>query len=248
MNRQAILESIKKIKEISKKRKFPQSIDLIVNLTQLDLKDPSQKVDLFITLTHNKGKIPKICALVGSELESKAKIFDKIIAKDEFLNYQNNIKLVKKLAREYDYFIAQANLMGEIASAFGKGLGTKGKMPNPKAGCIVPPIIPDMKSLKEKLNKTLRLTTKEQLIVKGMVGNENMKDEEIADNIQVAYNALLHSLPKENNNLKSVYIKLTMGPSVEITDKGPVLHKKLKENEKDITKEKERSPKPKESS
>ena len=67
-----------------------------------------------------------------------------------------------------------------------------------------------------------------------------MKDEEIAENIQTAYSALLHALPKEMNNLKSVFIKLTMSPSVEITDKGPVLHKKIeepKENEKDTGKE-----------
>lgn len=232
MNQKTILESISKAREISKKRKFPQSFDLIINLTQLDPKDQAQKVDAFIHLPHQKGKIPKICALVGTELESKAKVFDKVITKEDFQLYQKDIKKVKKLVREYDYFIAQANLMSEIASTFGKGLGTVGKMPNPKAGCIIPPVIPDLKPVKENLSKTIRFITKEQLIVKSMIGNEKMKDEEIADNISAAYNSLIHVLPKEENNIRSVYIKLTMGPAIEITDKGPVLHKKLKEDKK----------------
>jgi len=46
----------------------------------------------------------------------------------------------------------------------------------------------------------------------------------LVENIFHAYNAVLHVLPKEKDNMKSTFIKLTMSPSVEITDKGPVLH------------------------
>ena len=229
MNKKAILDSIKKIKELSKKRNFNQSIDLIINLKQLDPKNSEQKVDLFFQLPKDKQKKPKICALVDKELETKAKIFDKVILKDDFQKYAKDKKLTKKLATEYDYFLAQANLMGEIATAFGKVFGPKGKMPNPKAGCIVPPVIPALEPIKKKIESTVRFVMKDQLVMKASVGSEDMKEEDIAENIDFAYNTILHALPKEKDNLKSIFLKLTMSPSGEVTDKGPVLHSKVKE-------------------
>ena len=55
MEKQTILETVKKVREISPKRKFNQSFDLIINLTNIDLKKQEQKVDLYYTLPHGKG-------------------------------------------------------------------------------------------------------------------------------------------------------------------------------------------------
>lgn len=229
MDKTAILNSVKKLKEITKKRKFNQTFDICVTLKELNLKSQDDKVDIFFQLPHSKGKKPKICALVGPELETKAKVFDKVIPQSDFPIYSKDPKKLKKLAQEHDYFIAQANLMGDIATHFGKVLGPKGKMPNPKAGCIVPPVIPDLKPIAEKLSKTIRLTTKDQLMVKAGVASEEMKEEEVIDNILAAYNNLLHALPREKQNIKSIYLKLTMGPAIQITDKGPVLKDETKD-------------------
>ena len=66
MNEKAILDSIKKLREISKQRKFPQTLDVSINLTKLNFKkNPESKIDLFLQLPHVLGKKPKICALVG---------------------------------------------------------------------------------------------------------------------------------------------------------------------------------------
>ena len=233
MDKKYILESLKKLREISKKRNFNQSVDLIVNLKQLDKKKPEHKIDLFLQLPKVRPKKPKICALVDKELATKAKIFDKTVLKEEFSKYTKNKKLTKKLATEFDYFIAQANLMGDIATSFGKVFGPKGKMPNPKAGSIVPPVIPNLEPIQLKIFSTVRFVTKDQLMVRASVGSEDMSDEDLVENIFHSYNTILHALPKEKDNLKSVLIKLTMSPSVQITDKGPeLLHKKEKEVKK----------------
>ena len=223
MEKQSILNSIKKVREISKKRKFPQTFDFCVSLQGLNPKSQDDKVDVFIQLPFSKGKTPKICALVGPELETKAKVFNKVILQSQFKEFSRNKKELKKLASEYDYFVAQANLMGDIATHFGKVLGPQGKMPNPKAGCIVPPVIPTLEPIKLKLEKTIRLATKNQTIVRSGIALENMKDEEIQKNIEASYSNLIHELPREKENIKHVYLKLTMGPSVEITDKGPII-------------------------
>jgi len=226
MNKKAILDSVKKLRELSKQRKFKQTVDVSMNLTHLDLKkNPDQKIDIFTQLPHPKGKKPKICALVGKDLATKAKVFDKVILSEEFAAITSDKKALKKLAREYDYFVAQANLMADIGAKFGRVLAPIGKMPNPKAGCIVPPTA-DLEPLAKKLENTIRLITKDQLSIKAIAGSEDMSDEDITDNILAAYHAVAHELPNEKANFKSMFIKFTMSKPVEVTEKGPVIHHK----------------------
>ncbi|MFC1733001.1 50S ribosomal protein L1 [candidate division KSB1 bacterium] len=216
MDEKEVSEAIKKLKESSSKRNFVQTYDLIINIKSLDLKKAENQLDLFITLHFSKGKPAKICALVGPELLDDAKkVCDKTIAQNEFDNYAKDKKTTKKLASEYDYFIAQANIMAKVATAFGKVLGPKKKMPNPKAGCVVPPKA-NLKALQEKLQKTVRAYAKERPLIQCAVGNEKMDDKEIIDNVMNIYNNVIHHLPNERNNIKSVYLKLTMGKPVEL--------------------------------
>ena len=215
MNDKEVLEALEKLRKISKKRNFNQSIDIVITLKNLNLKKPEENINTFISLPHSKGKKARICALVGKELAPKAKeVCDNIILKEDFSKYDK--KAIKKLAKDIDFFIAQADIIGAIATAFGKILGPIGKMPNPKAGCIIPPGIADLKPLITQLDKTIKLETKNELAVKTVVGSENMKDEEIKDNIIAVYNSLLHSLPQEQNNVKDVLIKFTMSKSIKI--------------------------------
>nr|MBA4405465.1 hypothetical protein [Nanoarchaeum sp.] len=231
MDKHVVLESIKKLREISPKRKFNQTLDISVNVAKLDIKNPEQKIDVFVQLPHKLSKEPKVCALVDRELSTKAKTFDKCIVREEFVNYSKDKKELKKLSREYDYFVAQANLMAEVGSVFGRVLAPLGKMPNPKAGCIVPPTA-DLEPLAKRLKTTVRLITKEQLVIKAIAGTENMSDDDLAENILAVHGALLHKFPQgEKVNMKSFLIKFTMSPSVQITDKGPVC-KEIKVEEK----------------
>jgi len=232
MNKEDILKAIKKARESSKKRKFNQTFDLVINLDKLNLKKPEENVNSFIVLPQGRGKKLKICALVDKELAIQSKsICDKTILKDEFDKYTDK-KTLRKLASEFDYFIAQANLMVDIAKVFGRVFGPKGKMPSPKAGCIVPPNI-DLKIIYNKLQKTVRIQTKNEQAIKCSVGTEDMKDEQIQENAFAVYNTVLSSLPKDAENIHNVIIKLTMGSPVVVTEeaKEEKLAKKAKKGE-----------------
>jgi len=241
MNKNDLLKTIKIVKDSSPKRKFKQSYDLIINLKNLNLKKTDNQVDSFVQLHHERGKKIKICALVGPELKQAAKICDRVIELDEFDKYQKDKKLTKKLAQECDFFIAQANIMPKIAAAFGKVLGPKTKMPNPKAGCIVPPNA-NLEPLVKKLQNTIRIKINAFPLFQCRVGNEESKDEDIIANSMDVYNALAHALPAEQHNIRSVYLKLTMGPSIKVggkTDDSEVA-KKPKVSEKVETKVEEK--------
>lgn len=216
MNKGEILDAIKKARKGTKERKFKQTFDLIINLKLLNVKKES--VSIFSVLPHSKGKKPKVCGFFDASMIKDAKeVFDEAIEKDEFGKWSDKKKL-KGLVSQYDYFVAQANLMPEIAKTFGKYLAPRGKMPNPKAGCIVPPGA-NLKALASRLGKSVKLETKSELIIKCSVGSEDMKDEEIEENIMAVYNALSHELPKGLQNVRNFILKLTMGKPVVVGKK-----------------------------
>lgn len=215
MEKEQIQAALAKAKENSKKRNFRQSYDLIINLKGIDIKKQDHQVDIFITLPHSKGTKAKICALVGPELEEQGKgICDSVILSDNFDKYKDK-KEIKKIADSFDFFIAQANIMPKIATAFGRVFGPRGRMPNPKSGCIVPPNA-NLKPLYEKLQRTVRASVKSAPMIQCSIGAEDMNPNEVAENALAVYSSLLQALPNEKHNIKEVYIKLTMGSPVKV--------------------------------
>jgi large subunit ribosomal protein L1 len=215
MDAKLIKDAIKQTLE-SSKRGFKQKIDVVVNLKELDLKKTDEQVEFFLQLPHEKGKKVKVCALVGPELkDDAAKSCDFVINAEQFDKYIKEPKLAKKLAEDYDVFIAQMNIMPKVAAAFGRTLGPRGKMPNPKAGCVLPPK-GDVAGTVQKLQKTVKVSAKTTPIIQVLLGSEAMKVDDVAENVAYFYNQLVHHLPKEKNNVRSFAIKSTMGKPVEI--------------------------------
>ncbi len=216
MEKGTVLKALKELRESQKKRNFSQGVDFIINLKNLDLKKPENQIELYIPLTYSKGKKNKICALVGPELRDDAeKVCDGCIAEKDFEAQAKDNRKLKRLADEYEFFIAQANIMPKVATAFGRVFGPRGKMPNPKAGCIVPPKT-NLTPLVERLQKTVKAVAKERPLIQVSVGNEAMTDEHIAENAMTVYNQIYGKLPLEKNNVKSVYLKLTMGKPKQV--------------------------------
>ena len=215
MDKKNILSAIKELKE-KNKRNFKQTFDLIITLKDLNLKKTEDQIDFFAQLHYPKGKKTIVCALVGPELKASAKeACDFSVVVDEFDKYAKNPKEVKKLAEKCDFFIAQADIMPKVAAAFGKVLGKRGRMPNPKAGCVVPPNA-NLKILVERLQKTVRLTAKTSLMVQAMVGKEDGNEDQVIDNILTVYDAVIHHTLRGKNNINKVLLKLTMSKPVKI--------------------------------
>jgi len=184
----------------AKKRNFNQTIDLIINLKKYDFK--KNPLNLFVNLPH-KIKDKKICAFFETENENV-----KTITQKEFKKYSDKAEL-KKLVKNFDFFIAQASLMPKVATVFGRFLGPVGKMPSPQLGVLIDANEKTINELKEKINSSIKIRTKEASI-KLAIGKENMKDEEIIENILAVYDVILKSLPREKDNIKDVEIKFTM--------------------------------------
>lgn len=212
MEKNQVLKAIEAVQQ-HPKRKFTQSYDLIINLKNVLIKQ--SPVDLFVTLPFPKGKKVKIAAFVDQQLVEQAQKHCDLVIKDtEFSKYADK-KIAKKLAEEYDYFIAQVNVMPKVAAAVGKFLGTRGKMPNPKLGGVVPPNV-NLELLCKKLRQTVHLQAKKATNIQCLIGKENQSKEEIAENFLTVYTTLLKSLPNEEQNIKDVSLKLTMSKPVRV--------------------------------
>ena len=216
MKKESILKTIAELREKSKKRNFSQTLDLTINFRKLDLKKPEHKVDVFIVLPNGLGKKLKICGLIDKELVLQAKeVFDRVITKEQFPVMKK--QEVKKIAHENDFFVAQSTLMVETAKYFGKILGPMGKMPNPKSGCVVPPNA-NLKMLYERLQKTIRANTKNEIAIKCKVGKDILSNEELAGNALYVYETVVKLLPNEKENVSKVFLKFTMSDAVEVKD------------------------------
>jgi len=215
MDKENVKKTLEELKK-AQKRNFKQTFDLIIVLRNLDLKKPDNHIDFYQLMHFDTGKQVKLCALVDTELAGSAKEnFDTVIHVDDFPKYAKDKKALKKLANENEFFVAQATIMAKVATAFGKVLGPKGKMPNPKAGCVVPPNA-NMKVLADKLKKTVRVVAKTMPMMQFSVGKEDSKEEEVIDNIMVLYDAVVNHLPGGKNNLSKVMIKLTMSKPIKL--------------------------------
>jgi len=209
------LQFIKKLREINKKRNFVQTAELQVALKDIDLTKVDNRIEDLVILPHGLGKKRKVCAFVGPETYEEAKqIFDKVILVDEFPNYDK--KTAKKLAREFDFFVAQANIMPQVAKYFGRYLGPLNKMPNPKLGLIFPPKGAKLKELYDKLQKSVAIIVKKAPLAYAPFGIEDMKDEELAENLETLYKYIVDKLPNKEGNIKRAVIKFTMSKPVKI--------------------------------
>ena len=183
-----------------KEKKFDQTVDLIINLQKFDVK--KTPINVFISVPY-KIKDKKI----GAFLETKNKNVE-TITPEEFKKYSDK-KALKKIVKKFDFFIAQASLMPKVASTFGRVLGPVGKMPSPQLGIIMNSDDKTIENLKNKINSSVKLKSKEASI-KIAIGKQSMKDEEIIENIITVYNAVLKALPKDKDNIKNIEIKFTM--------------------------------------
>ncbi len=183
-----------------KERKFDQTVDLIINLQKFDIK--KSNINFFVSVPH-KTKEKKIAGFL--EVEKKG---IESITPERFKKYSEK-KNLKRLVKSFDFFIAQASLMPKVASTFGRVLGPAGKMPSPQLGILIDADDKTINELKEKINTNVRVRAKEASI-KLSVGKQNMKDEELIENVVTIYNALLKALPKGKENIKNIELKFTM--------------------------------------
>ena len=212
LDKKTIIDAVKEAKAKSGGKKFNQTIDLILNIQEVDMKAPEGKIQEIVELPHATGKSNKICVIASGELALKARKAnaDNVIERGDLDNLAGKKKDLRKLAEDYDVFISEAPLMALVGRTLGPVLGPRGKMPVP-----VPQAV-DIAALMNKHRKTVLVRMRNQPIIQVSVGSENMSEEELFDNIQAILKILEVKLKRGFKNIKMVFIKTSMGEPVKV--------------------------------
>jgi large subunit ribosomal protein L1 len=207
------VEAVQKAIEESKKleRKFKQSVDVVINLKNIDMNDAKNRIEDEVMLPHGRGIEAKLALFASGDLALKSKTHvDLLIKPEEIEELAKDKKKFKKIADEYDFFIAEAPLMPTIGKTLGIILGPRGKMPKP-----VPPTI-DIANMAKSMRKTVKIRSKTTKTIHATVGREEMNAQHIADNIDAILKRLEGKLERGKLNIGSVYVKTSMGPPMRI--------------------------------
>lgn len=200
--------AVQKALDSAKKRNFRETVDLVINLKDVDLAIPKNRIQEDIILPHGRGRAVRVCVIGGGELAHRAKdVADLVIMPEELGTIADDKKEAKKIANSTDYFIAEAPLMPTVGKRLGIILGPRGKMPKPIAPGADPiPVV-------ESLRKSVSIRTKDKMTFHAPVGTVDMDPEQIADNIETIVKRVETRLEKGRMNIASSYVKTTMGPS-----------------------------------
>jgi len=212
LNTKNLLAAVKEVKSNATERKFSQSIDLAMNLQNIDMKKPEGRIQERIELPHSVGKQIKVCVIATGEMAFKAKEAGAslVIERAALEALVADKKKQKGIARDYDMFIAEAPLMPLVGKSLGASLGPRGKMPTP-----VPPNA-NIEEQIEKHQKIVFVRMRGQPVLQCRVGNQEMTDNEIAENVQAVIRRIEGKLKRGIKNVKSVYLKTSMGSSVKV--------------------------------
>lgn len=207
-----IEELVKKLLEESPKRNFSESVDLAINLKNLDLNQPKNRVDEEIVLPNGLGKELKVGVFAKGDVALQAKqagaayVFDDA----DIQEMKDDKAKSKTIAEECDFFIAETQFMAAIGKSLGTVLGPRGKMPVP--------LLPG-KSVGEMIQSkrsAVRVRSKDKMTFHVSVGRRNMPPEKLAQNIETVISRVERALVKGKQNIRSIYITTTMGKSEKV--------------------------------
>ena len=190
-----------------KKRNFQQSFELILKLKDVDVKKTDLNINEVVFLPNRLTDQAKVCVFAGgdSALRAQRAGADRVIESGELDTLASEKRNAKKLAREYQFFMADTSLMPKIGKILGQFLGPKGRMPTP-----IPPTA-RIEAILNRYRTAIRVKARGSLSVAGKIGDESLDDSKLAENALAVINQVEKKLPNGEKNIQSLVVKKTMG-------------------------------------
>jgi large subunit ribosomal protein L1 len=212
VERADILQAVNAAMENAPERKFQESVEIAINLRNIDMAQPKNRIDETMLLPNGTGVTEKIVVLGKGDITTQAKEagVDLIIGAEEIERLGGEPREARKIAEEYRFFLAETAVMPLVGRWLGPRLGPRGKMPTP-----IPPGT-DIRPMVERLRNSVKFRTKDKKTFHVKVGNTGMDPEQIAENIDAVLKRVEGSLENGAMNIRSVYVKTSMGPAEKV--------------------------------
>lgn len=209
-----LADMIKGAKSGEKKRKFKQSLELIMIFKDIDVK---KGFSLNETVQLPKTSSPAaVCVMASGDMGLKAKSAkaDKIMDNDELNRLAADKRASRKLINKFDFFLADTKLMPVVGKVLGQLLGPRGKMPTPV------PFNAPIDSFLDRFRSSIRVKVKNSLSASCKIGDESMEDSDLALNAHAVISAIEKKLPNGDKNIRRILVKTTMGKIIKQPETG----------------------------
>ncbi len=218
MDEKIVLEALQRMRDSSKQRKFKQAVECGVNFKGIDFSKSENRIDVSVPMPYSTGKGETRVLVFAKDKE----FINNLKAKGQKFIEESEIQKISKkdaakLAEDYDLLLAEGQVMVTVGKFLGPQLAPKGKMPKP-----IQPNISAIEAAAKQVKGALRISNKKgkfMPVVQARIGNEEMKNLELAENVLAIYSAILSILPSKEQSIKSVFVKLSMGPAIKIGEK-----------------------------
>jgi large subunit ribosomal protein L1 len=201
---------IKDAKTGDKERKFKQTLEMYVILKDIDVKK-GFAMNETIQLPKKLSKPTTVCVMAGGDMGLKAKNAnaDRVVSGDELNTLAANKREARKFINNYDFFLADTQLMTTVGKVLGQLLGPRGKMPIPV------PFNAPIEGFLDRFRSSIRVKVKNSLSMSCKIGDETMDDGDLAANAHAVLNAIEKKLPSGDKNIRRIIVKTSMGKPVK---------------------------------
>ena len=203
----SIEEAVALLKKVATS-KMDESVELSFNLN-VDPRHADQLIRGAMVLPNGTGKTQTVAVVADGEKAKEAQE-----AGADFVGDQDLIDKISKGWFGFDVLVATPNMMGKLGR-FGRVLGPKGLMPNPKTGTVTMDVANAVDEIK-KGKVTYRVDRDGNLNV--MIGKASFDEEKLIENFKAIYTRIVKARP---SSIKGTYMNTcvltsTMGPAIHI--------------------------------
>ena len=194
-----------------KERKFVETVEVSINLRDVDLQNPQKRISAEVALPHGRAKPARVAVFAqGETAVISKKIVDTVISPEQIDELAEDKREARKLANRFDFFIAETGLMASIGKSLGVVLGPRGKMPRP-----IPPQA-DVARIINSLTNLVPVRSRDRPTFHVPFGNVSMSKEQLADNLETILKRVESNLDRATDNIASIWVKTSMGKAVRL--------------------------------
>jgi len=214
LDKKILERTITKLFSEAHKRNFDESVELIVTFKNLNIKNKEHRFEFVVTIPNPFiTKVKSLVFVKDKNLAVNLKgIVDKVVLDEEISKLSK--KDGKKLANEYDVFLAEGSAMLTVGKYLGQTLSPRGKMP-----LIAPPNPETIKAIISSSPSKIKVSNKKNkssVAIQTRIGKRSQEPSKIVDNTLALYNSLIDKLPAGKQNIKDISFKTTMSKPLKV--------------------------------
>jgi large subunit ribosomal protein L1 len=188
--------------------KFDASAEAHLRLG-VDPKYQDQQLRATVSLPHGTGKSLRVAVIAGIDGQQEAKK-----AGADLVGEDDLIKKIEGGELDFDVLVSTPEAMGKIGR-LGKILGTKGLMPNPKAGTVTPDV---GKAVTEIKSGRVEFRVDKDGNLHQSFGKVSFSEKDLEENLRAFLSSVVQNKPSgvKGTYVKAIYLSTTMGPSITL--------------------------------